>query len=91
MTSKTAYAPAGPGLVGRSVAYTSGSIDNGRTWTDPVAFDHAGGLVCQYFPDVDALDGRLVAVWQDNRTEATYSTQLPIGNTRTSRAARILR
>lgn len=30
--------------------------------------------------DVDALDGRLVAVWQDNRTDDDYSVQLPIGN-----------
>ena len=79
--SDSAYSSAGPGLVGRSVAYTAGSIDNGRTWTDPLAFDHAEGLGHQYFPDVDALDGRLVAVWQDNRTDDAYSTQLPIGNT----------
>ena len=80
-TSETAYSSAGPGLVGRSVAYSAGSTDNGRTWTAPVAIDHAGGLGHQYFPDVDALDGALVAVWQDNRTDDDYATQLPIGNT----------
>lgn len=30
----------------------------------------------------DALGGKLVAVWQDNRTDDAYSVQLPIGNTR---------
>ena len=27
------------------------------------------------------IDGRLMAVWQDNRTDDDYSVQLPIGNT----------
>ena len=35
----------------------------------------------QYFSDVDALGGKLVAIWQDNRTDDAYSVQLPIGNT----------
>ena len=30
---------------------------------------------------MDALGGKLVAVWQDNRTDDAYSVQLPIGNT----------
>ena len=34
----------------------------------------------QYFSDVDAYAGKLVAVWQDNRTDDAYSVQLPIGN-----------
>jgi hypothetical protein len=29
---------------------------------------------------VDALGGKLVAVWQDNRTDDAYSVQRPIGN-----------
>ena len=42
--------------------------------------DNAGGRGHQYFSDVDAYEGRLVAVWQDNRTDDDYSVQLPIGN-----------
>jgi hypothetical protein len=42
--------------------------------------DPAGGRGHQYFSDVDALGGKLVAVWQDNRTDDAYSVQLPIGN-----------
>jgi hypothetical protein len=44
--------------------------------------DQAGGRGHQYFSDVDALGGKLVAIWQDNRTDDAYSVQLPIGNTR---------
>ena len=35
----------------------------------------------QFFPDIDALDGTIAVVWQDNRTDDAYSVQLPIGNT----------
>jgi hypothetical protein len=42
--------------------------------------DPAGGRGHQYFSDIDALGGKLVAVWQDNRTDDAYSVQLPIGN-----------
>jgi hypothetical protein len=81
--SSTSYSSAGAnsGLVGRSVAYVIRSVDNGRTWSSPVAVDPAGGRGHQFFPDVDALGGKLVAVWQDNRTDDAYSVQLPIGNT----------
>ena len=47
----------------------------------PVKVDNAGGRGHQYFSDVDAYAGRLMAVWQDNRTDDDYSVQLPIGNT----------
>jgi hypothetical protein len=51
------------------------------TWSAPIPVDPAGGVGHQYFPDIDALGGKLVAVWQDNRTDDAYSVQLPIGNT----------
>jgi hypothetical protein len=81
--STTSYSSAGAnsGLVGRSVVYVIRSLDNGQTWSDPIPVDAAGGRGHQYFSDVDALGGKLVAVWQDNRTDDAYSVQLPIGNT----------
>jgi hypothetical protein len=78
--SQTPYSSAGPGLVGRSVVFVSRSTDNGATWGTPVRVDDAGGRGHQYFSDVDAYAGRLVAVWQDNRTDDDYSVQMPIGN-----------
>ncbi len=81
--SQTSYSSAGPnsGFVGRSVVYVIRSVDNGVTWSGPVPVDRAGGRGHQYFSDVDALGGKLVAIWQDNRTDDAYSVQLPIGDT----------
>jgi hypothetical protein len=81
--STTSYSSAGAnsGLVGRSVVYVIRSLNDGVSWSSPVAVDPAGGRGHQYFSDVDALGGKLVAVWQDNRTDDAYSVQLPIGNT----------
>ncbi|MFL6131038.1 MAG: hypothetical protein ACJ73E_18500 [Mycobacteriales bacterium] len=81
-TSSYSSAGANSGFVGRSVVYVVRSLNNGRTWSAPVAVDPAGGRGHQYFSDVDALGGKLVAVWQDNRTDDAYSVQLPIGDTR---------
>jgi hypothetical protein len=80
--SNTSYDSAGPGsgLVGRGVVYVTRSVNDGRTWSTPVKVDNAGGSGHQFFPDVDALDGTLVALWQDNRGP-DYSVQRPIGNT----------
>jgi hypothetical protein len=80
--SSTTYDSAGPGsgMVGRGVVYATRSLNNGQSWSTPVKVDNAGGSGHQFFPDVDALDGTLVAVWQDNRG-ADYSVQRPIGNT----------
>jgi hypothetical protein len=80
--SNTSYDSAGPGsgLVGRGVVYVTQSLDNGRSWNTPVKVDNAAGSGHQYFPDVDAIDGTLVAMWQDNRG-SDYSVQRPIGNT----------
>ncbi len=81
--SQTSYSSAGSnsGFVGRSVVYVIRSVDNGVTWSGPIAVDPAGGRGHQYFSDVDALGGKLVAIWQDNRTDDAYSVQLPIGDT----------
>jgi hypothetical protein len=81
--SSTSYSSAGAnsGFVGRSVVYVTRSLNDGQTWSAPVPVDPAGGRGHQYFSDVDALGGKLVAVWQDNRSDDAYSVQLPIGNT----------
>jgi hypothetical protein len=81
-TSTYSSAGANSGRVGRSVVYVVRSLNNGQTWSAPVRVDNAGGRGHQYFSDVDALGGKLVAIWQDNRTDDAYSVQLPIGNTR---------
>jgi hypothetical protein len=82
--STTSYSSAGSnsGLVGRSVVYVVRSLDDGQTWSAPVAVDPAGGRGHQYFSDIDALGGKLVAVWQDNRTDDAYDVQLPVGDAR---------
>jgi hypothetical protein len=81
--STSSYSSAGPnsGFVGRSVVYVIRSTDNGATWSAPISVDPAGGRGHQFFSDVDALGGKLVAIWQDNRTDDAYSVQLPIGDT----------
>lgn len=79
--STTAYSSAGTGSVGRSLVYVSRSVDNGATWSAGVPVDPSlGDPGHQFFSDVDAYAGRLVAVWQDNRTDDAYSVQLPLGN-----------
>jgi hypothetical protein len=84
VSSTSSYSSAGPnsGFVGRSVVYVIRSLNDGQTWSAPVKVDQAGGIGHQYFSDIDALGGKLVAVWQDNRTDDAYNVQLPIGNTR---------
>lgn len=81
--STTSYSSAGAnsGFVGRSAVYVIRSTNNGQAWSSPISVDPAGGRGHQYFSDIDALGGKLVAVWQDNRTDDAYSVQLPIGNT----------
>ena len=81
-TSTYSSAGANSGFVGRSVVYVIRSVTDGATWDAPVPVDPAGGRGHQYFPDVDALGGKLVAIWQDNRTDDAYGVQLPIGDTR---------
>ena len=81
--SNSSYSSAGAntGRVGRYVVYVIRSVNDGATWGAPVPVDPAGGRGHQFFPDVDALGGKLVAIWQDNRTDNAYSVQLPIGDT----------
>jgi hypothetical protein len=80
-TSSYSSAGANSGFVGRSLVYVIRSLNDGQTWSAPVPVDPAGGRGHQYFSDVDALGGKLVAVWQDNRSDDAYGVQLPIGNT----------
>lgn len=81
VSSTTAYSSAGTGSVGRSLVYVSRSVNNGATWSAGVPVDPSlGDPGHQFFSDVDAYAGRLVAVWQDNRTDDAYSVQLPLGN-----------
>jgi hypothetical protein len=80
VASETTYSSAGAGMVGQSLVYVVESRDDGATWSDPVAADPAA-RGHQFFPDIDALDGTLALIWQDNRTDDDYSVQFPIGNT----------
>jgi hypothetical protein len=81
VSSTSPYSSAGPGLVGRSLVYVARSTDNAQTWGAPTPVERSSGDPGhQYFSDIDALDGVLLAVWQDNRTDNAYSVQLPIGN-----------
>jgi hypothetical protein len=79
--STTAYSSAAAGSVGRSLVYVSRSLNNGGTWSNGVAVDPSStDPGHQFFSDIDAYGGKLVAVWQDNRTDDAYSVQRPIGN-----------
>jgi hypothetical protein len=80
-TSTYSSAGANSGFVGRSLVYVIRSVNDGATFGAPVPVDPAGGRGHQFFSDIDALGGKLVAIWQDNRTDDAYSVQLPIGNT----------
>lgn len=78
--SETSFASAGAGEVGQSLVYVVRTLDDGASWSDPVAVDPAAAGH-QFFPDIDAFDGTIAVVWQDNRADDDYSVQLPIGNT----------
>ena len=83
--SDTSYSSTGPGTFGtddvaQGAVYVSRSIDDGQTWGPAVRVsDVPAGH--QFFPDADALAGRLAVVWQDSRPDPCYDLQLPIGNT----------
>ena len=79
--SQTAYSSATAGTVGRSLVYVARSTTNGASWSSGVPVDRSSGDPGhQFFSDVDAYGGMLVAIWQDNRTDDAYSVQRPIGN-----------
>ncbi len=81
VSSDTSYSSAGSGgsgLVGQSKVYVARSLDNGRTWAPVLVADALVGH--QYFPDGDALAGKLAVMWQDSRTDGDYSVQRPVGN-----------
>jgi len=78
--AKTTYRSAGPGLVGQSFVYIQRSVNDGRTWGAPVKVSESE-TGHQFFPDGDALAGRLAVMWQDSREDACYSLQRPISNT----------
>jgi hypothetical protein len=77
--SQSSYSSAGGGQVGQSLVYVVRSTNNGASWSNPMAVDPAA-RGHQYFPDIDALNGKLAVVWQDNRLDNDYSVQLPAGN-----------
>ena len=81
VASTSSYSSAGSGRVGQSLVYVVRTTDDGATWSAPVAVD-AASEGHQFFPDIDALNGQLAVVWQDNRTDPAYSVQFPIGNMR---------
>jgi hypothetical protein len=78
-------APSASGLVGQGAIYLMRSVDNGKTWSAPYRVN-ASSAGHQFFPDADALAGRLVVVWQDSRADPCYSVQRPIGNTASATA-----
>jgi len=84
--STSSYNSAGPGLVGQGAVWISRSLDDGRTWSRARRITDTP-VGHQYFPDVDALAGRLVAVWQDSRTDPAYNVQRPVGNTAAARSS----
>ena len=77
--SETSYFSTGtPGTVGQSKVYIARTTDDGATWNETAVADQQAGH--QFFPDGDALAGRLAVVWQDNSLDPAYSVQLPVGN-----------
>ena len=78
--SDSSFASGDAGEVGQSLVYVVSTTDDGATWSDPIAVDPAA-TGHQFFPDIDALNGTIALVWQDNRTDDDYSVQFPIGNT----------
>lgn len=78
--SSTGSGGGGTGQVAQGSVYVSRSLDDGATWSAPVKVSDVP-LGHQFFPDADALAGRLAVVWQDSRIDPCYSVQLPVGNT----------
>jgi hypothetical protein len=79
-TSYTSAGSPGNGEVGQSLVYVVRTLDDGSSWSDPTAVDPVTEGH-QYFPDIDALAGRIALIWEDSRTDPCYDVQLPFGNT----------
>jgi hypothetical protein len=77
--STSSYSSAAAGQVGQSLTYVLQLMDDGADVNDLGAVDPAP-TGHQFFPDIDAFEGELAVVWQDNRTDGDYSVQLPLGN-----------
>lgn len=69
----------GTGMVGQSFVYVSRTTDGGATWSAPVKVSNPSAGHA-FFPDGDALAGRLAVVWQDSREDDCYSVQRPASN-----------
>lgn len=74
------YTTGAPGRVSRGIVTVYRSTDDGQTWSGPIRVTNASAGH-QFFPDADALNGRLAVVWQDSRADPAYSVQRPVGNT----------
>lgn len=79
-TYSSVGAPSASGLVAQGGVYIMGSTNDGATWSAPKRVS-AASKGHQFFPDADALAGRLVVLWQDSRVDPAYSVQRPVGNT----------
>jgi hypothetical protein len=79
--SDSTYSSAGfgTGMVGQSFAYVSRTTDGGATWSAPAKVSNPSEGHA-FFPDGDALAGRLAVVWQDSREDDCYSVQRPASN-----------
>ncbi len=77
----TTYGTNGPGTAGQ--ARTFFFVLNGATGTStaPRMLDDAAAGGHQVFPDINADQGVLFAIWWDSRNDPTYSVVRPIGNT----------
>jgi hypothetical protein len=78
----TTYGTAGPGVGTQASVYFFKTTNGGGSWTTPARIDpQATGH--QFFPDIDASDGVLHAVWQDSRGDTSTGPPTTVGDFRT--------
>jgi hypothetical protein len=65
--------------VGQGAVYLTKTTNGGNTWSTPTVIDNQD-QGHQFFPDINADDGRLYALWHDSRNDPKYSVQYPPGN-----------
>ena len=65
---------------GQSKVFARNSAD-GLTWTAPAVPIDTAAAGHQFFPDITTGAGALTVVFQDSRTDGSYSPGLPPGNT----------